>query len=73
MHIWLQYAGFCPAKLATEFRPGDRIAYNTGISYEVIAIAEKSPAFLDFTVKSPTGEIYHQNIKKTAYKPYAKG
>lgn len=72
MHIWLQYCGFCPAKLATEFKVGDRIAYNTGVSYEVVAIEEKSKCYLTFTVKNKAGEIYQQNIKKTVYKPYAK-
>jgi hypothetical protein len=70
MHIWLQYCGFCPAKLATEFKVGDRIAYNTGISHEVVAIEEKSPAFLTFTVKNKEGDLYRQNVKKTVYKPY---
>ena len=71
MHIWLQYCGFCPAKLATEFRVGDRIAYNNGVSYEVVGISEKSKHYLTFTVKNRNGETYKQNVKKTAYKPYA--
>lgn len=70
MHIWLQYAGFCPAKPASAFKVGDRIAYNTGVSYEVTEITEKSKAFLTFTVKNEKGETYSQDIKKTTYKPY---
>ena len=70
MCIWLQYYGFHPAKLATEFKIGDRIAYNTGESYEVIAIEEKSAKFLTFTVNNRKGETYKQDIKKTCYKPH---
>jgi hypothetical protein len=70
MCIWLQYFGFHPAKLATEFKVGDRIAYNTGESYEVIAIEEKSKKQLLFTVQSRKGEIYKQAVNKDTYKPH---
>ena len=72
MHIWLQYCGFCPAKLATEFVVGDKIAYNNGYTHEVISIEEKSPSFLTFVVKNKEGETYRQDVKKSTYKPYQK-
>jgi hypothetical protein len=69
MCIWLQYCGFHPAKLATDFKVGEHIVYNTGVSYEVVAITEKSPKFLTFTVKNKEGEEYKQDIKKDTFKP----
>lgn len=73
MCIWLQNYGWCAAKLATEFKPGEKIIYNYGISCTIMDIQEKSPAFLEFSVLSDDGKIYHQHVKKTAYKPYQKG
>lgn len=70
MCIWLQSYGYCPAKLATEFKVGDRIGYNFGISCEVVGIKEKSLKFLTFSVKNKDGIVYEQNVKKTSYKPY---
>lgn len=69
MCVWLQYVGFQPAKLASEFKVGEHIVYNNGTAYEVTAITEKSAQWLTFTVKTPQGEIYSQNVKKNTYKP----
>ena len=72
MCIWLQNCGWHEAKLASDFQVGERIVYNTGISYEVMEIKEASPKFFEFTVKNRDEEIYHQRIKKDIYKPWSK-
>jgi hypothetical protein len=64
--IWLQSFGWAPAKQASEFKAGEKMLFNFGISNEVINVKETSKAFVTVTVKGSSGQLFTYRKKKSA-------
>jgi len=72
-HIWLQSAGYAPAKKIENFKKGDKMAFNYGIAYTVVSKPKKTSAkFYTVKIRSPEGKIYNKKVKQGSYKPYYK-
>lgn len=62
--IWLQSFGWAPAKKASEFKAGEKMLFNFGITNEVVEIKEASKQFVSVTVKGRDGKEYTSKKKK---------
>ncbi len=71
--IWLQSAGYAPAKKIEKFKKGDKFAFNFGVAYKVIDSPKKTSAkFVTIKLRSPEGVTYNKKVKAGSYKPYLK-
>lgn len=63
--IHLQSIGLVPAREAASLKPGDRLMFNFGHIYAVLAVREVSKCFVEIEeANEETGEIFKQKFKK---------
>ena len=72
VHTWLQYYGWHPCVMGSELTIGDRIAFNTGVSYEIVGIVKETKTTITFSVIDEDGKLWETKKSKNAYVPAKK-
>jgi hypothetical protein len=63
--IILQGVGWGKGTEAQEIKPGDKLMWNYGYISEVLSVEKVSNLFLNFTLKSESGQINQRRMKLT--------